>query len=100
MGSIAIFIREGIEVAAMINTPFTEVVESLFLLLKIGKFSVAVGEIYRIPNTDLKIFADLYSQILSTLSNQKNVIIGSDHNLDFLKLDKHPETAKFYEKFY
>ena len=56
-----------------------------------------IGELYRIPNTDLNEFVNDYQQIFNLLSDCKNVVISSDHNLDLIKSSSHKPTAKFVE---
>ena len=48
--------------------------------------SLIVGEVYRIPNSNLKDSCEKYNQILSSLSNS-DAIIGTDQNINFLNMD-------------
>ena len=60
---------------------------------------IIIGSIYRPPNTNAKEFNTQYKDILSTLTkeNNKEIIIGMDHNLDLLKSNSHTETQRFID---
>ena len=62
-GGIIIFVCNKIMVTEVLTTPFNDTTESLFLKLKVGNKIICIGEIYRIPNTSLKLFADDYCEI-------------------------------------
>ena len=96
-GGILIFVRNHIRVLEIFQTPFNETTESLFIRITHGKNSLVFGEVYRIPNTSVKDFQKDYREILNRLSKEKNVIIGSDHNLDLLKAKLHQPTEIFIE---
>ena len=54
---------------------------------------------YRPPNTNASKFLREYSDTIKTWKRQKNhdLILGLDHNMDFLKSDKHTQTQDFLE---
>ena len=56
--------------------------------------------LYRAPNSDSKEFNREYYKLLNLIEAEKSkdVIIGTDHNLDFLKRDFHEPTRKFIEQ--
>ena len=56
--------------------------------------NVILGSIYRPPNTNLGRFMVEYKSSLDRLNNMKNkeIILGMDHNINFLKHDVHPKT--------
>jgi hypothetical protein len=58
-----------------------------------------VGEIYRIPNTSVKASIDHYDSIMSKLTGSKPVIIGTDQNVDFLKLETNPSTSELLNTY-
>ena len=74
--------------------------ESIFVevSLKNGDKTI-VGSIYRPPNTDASKFVDEYCEILRQIKKckYKNIVIGLDHNLDFLKSHHHGHTERFIE---
>ena len=54
---------------------------------------------YRPPNSNTKEFLKDYKLAIKTWQKLKhhNLVIGIDHNLDFLKSEKHPQTQTFLE---
>ena len=62
--------------------------------------AITIGSLYRPPNTNDTKFVDEYKNLLSELykaSNSKRLILGMDHNLDFLKHSIHKRTHDFIE---
>ena len=61
--------------------------------------SILLVSIYRPPNDPIPEFLNEYNSLLNTLNNIKeyDVIIGIDHNLDFLKSNNHRQTQKFID---
>ena len=73
--------------------------ESIFVEVTInpGK-KILCGSIYRPPNTNLDLFLEEYENTLHELKKiNANVVLGLDHNLDFLKADKYKSTQRFIE---
>ena len=54
---------------------------------------------YRPPNSDIPTFIASYSSLLCAIKkdNPKGIIVGLDHNLDFLKADRHNTTNEFIQ---
>ena len=52
---------------------------------------------YRPPNSDIPTFLASYNSLVCAIKKErpKGIIIGLDHNLDFLKSDKHSTTNDF-----
>ena len=67
--------------------------ESIFTATVNIPNKMIVGEIYRIPNSNTGVSLERYDTIISKLSNNHNVIIGSDLNFDFLQTETHIPTA-------
>ena len=63
------------------------------------KRNILLVSLYRPPNTPVKAFLSDYIQLIQNLNSAKNsdVIIGMDHNLDFLKAGWHMDTQNFIE---
>ena len=55
---------------------------------------------YRAPNSDSKEFNKEYCKLLNLIEAEKSkdLIIGTDHNFDFLKKDLHEPTRNFIEQ--
>ena len=70
--------------------------ESCFIEIKLQNKKLCVGSMYRPPNTDDKKFNVLSECMFKKLkSHNCEIIIGTDHNLGFLKNDKHYQTQLF-----
>ena len=64
--------------------------------LKTANSSYLLISLYRPPNTNVKEFLSEYKTLLTEAQSiTKNVILGMDHNLDLLKLEKHSHTENF-----
>ena len=67
---------------------------------KIDNKSITIGLLYRAPNTNNSKFVEEYNCLLKELyklSKSKKLILGMDHNLDFLKHSKDKRTHDFIE---
>ena len=73
--------------------------ENCIIEIKCRKRNVILVSLYRPPNTLVKAFLSDYTKLIQNLHSVKNcdVIIGMDHNLDFLKSSWHMDTQKFIE---
>ena len=73
--------------------------ESLFVELQSNKQNnIIIGEVYRVPGTNEKDFITDYEELVNKMNiEKKEIIIGTDQNLDYLKLSQHANTAKFLE---
>ena len=72
------------------------VLESLFIETKIGHKSFVLGEVYRIPNTDQEFFINTYENIITKIiQEKKEILIGSDQNLNLIKADSDSNVQKF-----
>ena len=58
-----------------------------------------VSSMYRPPNSNAQTFLASYNSLICAMKkeNPKGIIIGLDHNLDFLKADKHQATNDFIQ---
>ena len=63
-----------------------------------GRKNLVAREIYRVPGTSEIEFLENYDSIVKKIkAEHKHVIIGTDQNLDFLKINSHTNTMKFFE---
>ena len=71
---------------------------TLELLLRNGD-KCLVSSMYRPPNTDSQTFLASYNSLVCAMKKEdpKGIIIGLDHNLDFLKSEKHQPTNDFIQ---
>ena len=88
-GGLAIYIRQSInykqrpDLECNIENEF----ESLFLEAK-TKHKLIIGEIYRVTNTNESESILRYENILNKLTTEnKDIIIGTDQNFDYIKLN-------------
>lgn len=100
-GGVSILIRSHIQYVERVDLRVFEegMFESVFIeISQKGKNSVVIGEVYRIPGTNEKEFIEKYESILLKIRQEhKKIIIGTDQNLDLLKLNYHNNTMKFFE---
>jgi len=101
--------RGGVSVLLKSNIRFTErpdlslfeegKFESVFVELhRTGRCNVIIGEVYRVPGTSEDDFLKNYEQIVTTVrSERKQIVVGTDQNLDLLKINQHGNTMKFFE---
>ena len=101
-GGVSILINDELksrEIPLMDLGPSTE---SIFVEIKLEDRRLVVGSMYRPPNTKSSDFITNFEKILKILklSEKTDVIIGLDHNLDFLKASKHKETSLFINRVF
>ena len=58
-----------------------------------------VSSMYRPPNSDIPTFVASYNSLICAMKRErpKGIIVGLDHNLDFLKSSKHCSTNEFIQ---
>ena len=60
--------------------------------------NIIVGEMYRIPGTNEQQFIQEFDRTLKIInSEQKEVLLGTDQNIDFLKLNNHKNSSDLFE---
>ena len=70
--------------------------ENITTEIMCNRKNIVVGSIYRPPNTNHSEFMDHYTELIRKIKNEnKEIILGMDHNLDFLKSEIHKPTAMF-----
>ena len=75
--------------------------ESLFIEIKSKENKAIIGEIYRVPNTDISESLNRFETIFSKLHNYKHtVIIGTDQNINLLNAGSHEKTSDFINMIY
>ena len=77
------------------------VLESLFIETSVNNKSFVLGEMYRIPNSNQQYFIDSYENIVTKIiKEKKEILIGSDQNLDLIKADSDIYIQKFLDVNY
>jgi gamma-glutamylcyclotransferase (GGCT)/AIG2-like uncharacterized protein YtfP len=60
--------------------------------------NIIVGEVYRVPGTNENFFLQEIDKLLKQVNNEKKeIIIGTDQNMDFLNINNHTNTAKLFD---
>ena len=101
-GGVAIYLRKGLKYTNRKDlTIYKEgEFESCFteLLTEKNRKNVIIGEIYRVPGKPEKQFLSDYEQLLDTISKEnKNIIIGTDQNIDYLKINENTNASLLYD---
>jgi len=75
--------------------------ESIFIEITSTPNNAIIGEIYRIPNTPARLSVNRFEDTIAKLINYNShdIIIGSDMNFDFIKMNEHKHTADLFENF-
>ena len=75
--------------------PYTE---CCFIELKTPSKTIITGSMYRPPNVDTREFLKDYEKILDQVKiEKKELILGTDHNLDLLKSHSHGQASAFLD---
>ena len=99
-GGVAILISNLLSSRARHDLTLGDECESIFAEVKLGQKQAVVCSAYRPPNTDCKKFIKSFDTNVKELKKLKNttLVIGMDHNMDFLKNTNHVNTQNFLEK--
>ena len=72
--------------------------ESIFIEIPRKGKNIIIGEVYRVPGTCEKAFIETYEGIVQKIRlEHKQIIIGTDQNLDYLKINSHRNTQQFFD---
>ena len=100
-GGVSIMIRDTLRYQKRDDLKIFDegVFESLFIELpRKSECNIVIGEVYRVPGTNEKQFLEYYETIVSKVRQEKKkIIIGTDQNLDYLKINRHTPTMKFFD---
>lgn len=102
-GGVALFLNQHIQYKIRDDLSLFDegVFESLFIEISLNGRCYVVGEIYRVPNSNVQVFLDHYSYIIEKVRNEnKEILIGSDQNLDLIKLDSQVNIQEFLDTNY
>ena len=73
-------------------------IESCFIEVLIDRKAFIIGEMYRVPGHGEDEFIQDYQNLVSRINlEKKQIIIGTDQNMDLLKADSHKNTQIFLE---
>ena len=98
-GGVGLYVNNQIDFIIKQELCLTEsYIECLFVeIVQADKRNILIGCIYRPPNTDLGLFNNYISSVLSVIDkgNNKLAFILGDFNLDLLKFNVHAPTGEF-----
>lgn len=100
-GGVAIYIHEKHDFILRkdLSTFIEGEFESIFLEIKSPKPAI-IGEIYRVPNSNVNQSITRYGEILQKLNKYHSpIVIGTDQNFDLLKIESHEKTQDLYNTF-
>ena len=99
-GGVALYVHKSLKFVERRDLNIFEegFFESCFIELCTKSKNIVIGEIYRVPGTSENNFITRYENLITKIKNEKkDIIIGTDQNLDFLKVHQHSNTAKFLD---
>ena len=98
-GGVAVLVSDHLSSRPRYDLTLGEECESMIVEVKLGSNQALVCSAYRPPNTNCKQFVKEFQDNVKALRNYKNstLVIGIDHNMDFLKNTNHVNTQNFME---
>ena len=97
-GGVAVLVSNSLNSREIEYKTDTTTLESCIIEIKGATRPVIVCSLYRPPNTNVKLFLKSYQTMITRLQRiSTDIIIGLDHNLDFLKSEKHKPTNEFID---
>jgi len=100
-GGVWIYLRSSLtnKIRHDLSTFIEGEFESIFVETVVLNNKTILGEIYRIPGTNINTSIERFENIIQKLRNEKHVIIGTDQNIDLLKVENHQPTAQLFNLF-
>lgn len=99
-GGVAIYVNKKLNVTERpdLQIFYEGQFESIFLEINLHGKPLIVGEIYRTPGTDLPSFFEQYKILMEKINKEKkSLVIGTDQNIDYLKINEHNNTSNFLD---
>ena len=101
-GGVAIYINDSLSYKRRHDLEYNtdNEYETLFIEAHKHNLNCIVGEIYRVPNTSEIDSLNRFETTINKLNIQKqDVIIGTDQNFDYIKIENHKHTAELLDTF-
>ena len=101
-GGVAIYVdkKYNFKIREDLSTFVEGEFESIFIEINNENEKAIIGEIYRIPNTNMFDSMSKYESLLAKLDNYRHtIIIGTDQNIDLIQIEKHAITRTFLNQF-
>ena len=68
---------------------------------KNGRQNLIISEIYRVPNTNERESIARYEEVMLALTNtKKDVLVGTDQNFDYMKIDSNSNVSDLLDVFF
>jgi hypothetical protein len=105
-GGVSVFVKENLNYSRRNDISiFNKIIELLFIEIINSsssiKKNIILGVIYRPPDTDVVLFNDYLSDILSRIKKENKILyLIGDFNINLLNIDKHVPSAEFLENLY
>ena len=99
-GGVGVLVKQNLSSRELLEIP-TQIngIEACSVEIKTNKGPLGILSLYRPPNTSPMNFAKNFETIVKKAKKHcMELVIGLDHNLDFLKATKHNPTNDFIEK--
>jgi hypothetical protein len=101
-GGVLIYIHKKYKLTNLndINIFIQGEFESIFVEVEYNKQKLIIGEIYRVPNTNIGVSLERYESVLEKLNSYKHpIIIGTDQNFNYMNIVQHGKTQELLNKF-
>ena len=89
-GGLSLFVKHGLNFTTKDHLSIMEsYMESLFIEINCKNTNFIIGLIYRVPNTNCKLFINKLNEMLESIGNKSEIILMGDFNIDLLKDNSH-----------
>ena len=98
-GGVCILIQKSLNYKEIdtINALKFKHIEHICVEIKLHDKNVSVSSLYRPPNTNATEFNNEYEKYINKLKSTKlDTVLGLDHSLDLLNMEKHKPTQEFF----
>ena len=90
--------RDDLSSKQLLNGCTNSYTEMCFVEIKTPRKTIITGSMYRPPNVDTQEFLKDYKELIEKIKGEKKeLILGTDHNLDLLKSHCHRMTSTFLD---
>ncbi len=102
-GGLAIYIKNNF--SYNVKNDLSEYIEgefeSLVIEVKTRHKPLILSEVYRVPNTNESLSIERYRKLLENfkVAKYENILIGTDQNFDFLRINEHNNTSELFNVF-
>ena len=101
-GGVAILVKDNISFKKVDNSSINieNEFETIFIETKFNNKTYLIGEIYRTPNSNVRTSINRYEYVINKCQDlTDNLIIGTDQNMDFLKIKENLQYGNLLTNF-